>query len=89
MKQLTGEELEPVELIAGGFPCQPVSVAGQRRGLDDERWLWPEFARVVRVLRPRFVLVENVSGLLAQGMGDVLGDLAECGYDTEWVSMSY
>jgi len=73
-----------VDLVCGGFPCQPVSLAGKRRGQDDERWLWPEFARIVRLLRPRFVLVENVPGLLARGMGDVLGDLAACGYDAEW-----
>jgi DNA (cytosine-5)-methyltransferase 1 len=73
-----------VDLICGGFPCQPVSLAGKRRGQDDERWLWPEFARIVRLLRPRYVLVENVPGLLARGMGDVLGDLAASGYDCEW-----
>jgi len=79
-----GDAFGPVDLICGGFPCQPVSLAGKRRGQDDERWLWPEFARIVRVLRPRYVLVENVPGLLARGMGDVLGDLAESGYDCEW-----
>jgi DNA (cytosine-5)-methyltransferase 1 len=79
--------VDPVDLVCGGFPCQPVSVAGRRRGLDDPRWLWPEFARCVRVLRPRFVLVENVPGLLVRGMGDVLGDLARCGYDAEWDSL--
>lgn len=85
--ELTGGELEPVDLIAGGFPCQPVSIAGRRRGQDDERWLWPEFARILRVLRPRFVLVENVAGLLVRGMGDVLGDLASLGFDAEWDSI--
>jgi DNA (cytosine-5)-methyltransferase 1 len=81
--------VEPVDLIAGGFPCQPFSVAGQRRGKDDARWLWPEFATAVRLLRPRHVLVENVPGLLAGhgGMGDVLGDLARLGYDAEWDSV--
>ena len=73
-----------VDLICGGFPCQPVSHAGKRLGQADERWLWPEFARIVRLLRPRYVLVENVPGLLTRGMGDVLGDLAASGYDTEW-----
>lgn len=77
-----------VDLIAGGFPCQPVSVAGRRQGQDDERWLWPEFERVVRVLRPRYVLVENVPGLLHRGMGDVLGDLASLGFDAEWSTLS-
>lgn len=73
-----------VDLVCGGFPCQPVSLAGKRRAQDDERWLWPEFARILRVLRPRYVLVENVPGLLIRGMGDVLGDLAALGYDAEW-----
>ena len=76
--------LEEVDVICGGFPCQPVSVAGKQRGQDDERWLWPEFARVLGELRPRYALVENVPGLLVRGLGDVLGDLAELGYDAEW-----
>lgn len=76
-----------VDLLCGGFPCQPVSLAGRRRGQEDERWLWPEFARVIRLLRPRFVLVENVPGLLVRGMGDVLGDLSALGYDAEWDSL--
>lgn len=79
-----GSQLKPVDLIAGGFPCQPVSRAGVRRRRLDERWLWPEFARLLSDLRPRFVLVENVPGLLDGGMGDVLGSLAELGYDAEW-----
>ena len=78
------DTLEPVALICGGFPCQPVSVAGKRRAQADERWLWPEFARILRALRPRLVLVENVPGLLIRGLGDVLGDLAALGYDAEW-----
>jgi len=84
IREVDPHELERVTLLAGGFPCQPVSVAGKRLGQDDPRWLWPEFARFVRALRPSFVLVENVPGLLIRGMGDVLGDLAACGYDAEW-----
>lgn len=78
--------IERVDLICGGFPCQPVSVAGKRLAQADERWLWPAFALAVRELRPRYVLVENVPGLLARGggMGDVLRDLAGCGYVSEW-----
>jgi DNA (cytosine-5)-methyltransferase 1 len=72
------------DLVCGGFPCQPVSHAGKRLAQADERWLWPAFADIVRALRPRYVLVENVPGLLGRGMGDVLGDLAACGYDAEW-----
>lgn len=75
-----------VDILAGGFPCQPFSYAGERRGLSDERWLWAYFARAVRELRPRYVVVENVPGLAARGggMGRVVGDLAELGYDAEW-----
>jgi DNA (cytosine-5)-methyltransferase 1 len=79
-----GTVTAPVDLVSGGFPCQPVSLVGRRRKAEDERWLWPEFLRVVRLLRPRYVLVENVPGLLTAGMGDVLGGLAESGYDAEW-----
>jgi DNA (cytosine-5)-methyltransferase 1 len=80
--------LPRVDLLAGGFPCQPVSFAGRRQIQDDDRWLWPEFARCIRELRPRYVLVENVPGLLlGGGMDDVLGGLAELGYDTEWESI--
>ena len=76
--------LAEVDVICGGFPCQPVSQAGKQLAQDDERWLWPEFARIIRELRPRYALVENVPGLLVRGLGDVLGDLAELGYDAEW-----
>jgi len=73
-----------VDVIAAGFPCQPVSHAGRRKAQDDERWLWPEVERYVRVLRPRGLLLENVPGLLTAGFDDVLGGLAACGYDAEW-----
>lgn len=78
------KRLDPVDLVCGGFPCQPVSVAGRRKGQKDKRWLWPEFARILGLVRPRFVLVENTPGLLSLGMGEVLGDLALLGYDAEW-----
>lgn len=80
--------VEPVDVLAGGFPCQPISAAGRQLAQEDERWLWPEFARAVRTLRPRYVLVENVRNLLAVNGGsafsEVLADLAACGYDAEW-----
>jgi DNA (cytosine-5)-methyltransferase 1 len=78
------EDVERPDVVCGGFPCQPVSVAGRRRAQEDHRWLWPEVERCVRHLRPRYVLVENVPGLLVRGMGDVLGGLAALGYDAEW-----
>lgn len=81
-------EAERVDLIAGGFPCQDVSFAGLGAGLEGERsGLWFEMLRIVRELRPRFVLVENVSALLIRGMGRVLADLAASGYDAEWDSL--
>jgi DNA (cytosine-5)-methyltransferase 1 len=77
--------LASVDLIAGGFPCQDISNAGKRAGIDGERsGLWSEFHRIICELRPRFVLVENVAALLGRGMGRVLGDLAASGYDAEW-----
>lgn len=77
-------EVEPVDLICGGYPCQPFSLAGVRRGESDPRHLWPWFAVALRHLRPRWALLENVPGHLSLGFGRVLGDLAELGYDTEW-----
>lgn len=80
--------LEQVDLIAGGFPCQDLSIAGKGAGIDGQRsGLWAEFIRIVRELRPRYVLVENVAALLGRGMGRVLGDLAQSGYDAEWQSL--
>ena len=58
-----------VDLICGGFPCQPVSAAGARMGENDERWLWPEFVRVLRIFRPRIALLENTTGLFTLGFG--------------------
>lgn len=73
-----------VDVIAAGFPCQPISTAGKRLGRADERWLWPEVARAVRHVRPRHVVLENVPAILARGAGDVLSDLACLGYDVRW-----
>lgn len=78
--------LKPVDVICGGFPCQDVSKAGFRAGIEDgtRSGLWFEMCRVVCQLRPRFVVVENVTGLLERGIGRVLGDLASNGFDAEW-----
>ncbi len=76
---------EPVDVLCGGFPCQDISVAGRGVGIDGERsGLWSEFDRLIGELRPRYVVVENVSALLARGMGRVLGDLSARGFDAEW-----
>jgi DNA (cytosine-5)-methyltransferase 1 len=73
------------DVICGGFPCQDVSQAGLRRGIEGERsGLWKEYARIIGEVRPRYVIVENVAALLGLGMGIVLGDLAALGFDAEW-----
>jgi DNA (cytosine-5)-methyltransferase 1 len=77
--------VERVDLMAGGFPCQDLSYAGKGLGLSGPRsGLWSEYVRAIRVVGPRYVLVENVPGLLGRGMGAVLGDLAALGFDAEW-----
>lgn len=82
------EDVAHVDVVAGGFPCQPVSLAGKRLAQEDPRWLWPEFARVIRLVGPRYVIVENVPGLVVRGLGDVLRDLAEMGFDADWEIVS-
>lgn len=76
------------DVIAGGFPCQPVAQGGKKLRQQDIRWLWPEFARVIRLLEPRFVLLENTPGLLDGGMDTVLGDLSAMGLHAEWTVLS-
>jgi DNA (cytosine-5)-methyltransferase 1 len=74
-----------VDLICGGFPCQDISVAGKGAGLAGARsGLWHDFARIIRTVQPRWVVIENVPALTARGLGTVLGDLAEIGFDSEW-----
>jgi len=73
-----------VDCITAGFPCQPYSYAGKRRGTADDRWIWPDIARIIRMVGPSLVFLENVPGLLSGGLGHVLGDLADLGYDAEW-----
>ena len=78
-------DIEGIDLISGGFPCQDISQAGRGAGIKGERsGLWKEMLRIICEIRPRYVLVENVAALLGRGLGTVLGDLAESGYDAEW-----
>jgi DNA (cytosine-5)-methyltransferase 1 len=97
VREVGSHNLEAVDLICGGFPCQDLSPAGRGAGLDGARsGLWSEFARIVRELRPGYVVVENVPALLTgkgkrwdrAPVGRVLGDLAEAGYDAEWACLS-
>ncbi len=84
--------LTRVDLITGGMPCQPHSLAGLRKASADERNLWPEFHRIIRELRPKWVLCENVVGLLSSEdgrfFGGILRDLAQARYDAEWFVLS-
>jgi DNA (cytosine-5)-methyltransferase 1 len=85
VQALAGAAVGPVDVICGGFPCQDISVAGGRAGIRGPRsGLWSEYARLIGELRPRYVIVENVSALLNFGLGTVLGDMAALGLDAEW-----
>ncbi|NNH67804.1 DNA cytosine methyltransferase [Rhizobium laguerreae] len=89
VRELTADVLRrdgiSVDVICGGFPCQDVSHAGKRGGLEAARsGLWSEYGRLIGEIRPKFVIVENTPGLLSLGMGRVLGDLAARGYDAQW-----
>ena len=74
-----------VDIVSAGFPCQPFSAAGMRIGANDPRNMWPDTIRILREVGPRYALLENVPGLMAHDyFGEILGDLAEAGFDAEW-----
>ena len=74
-----------VDVVSGGFPCQDISLAGAGKGIDGERsGLWAEMARIINEVRPRIAFVENSPALTSRGLGRVLGDLAEMGFDAQW-----
>lgn len=81
-----------VDVICGGPPCQPVSFAGKQKGESDERWLWDDAIKVIRILRPRAAVLENPPALLTldrgRAFGRILADLAECGFDAAWEVLS-
>lgn len=79
-------DIGPIDVIAGGFPCQDISFAGKGAGINEgtRSGLWTEYARAIRDIQPRYVIVENVAALLTRGLDRVLGDLAACGYDATW-----
>jgi DNA (cytosine-5)-methyltransferase 1 len=82
--EVNWSQVEPVDIITGGYPCQPFSHAGSRKGKDDERHLWPYVRDAIHALRPKYAILENVSGHLTLGLADVLADLTEIGFNAEW-----
>ena len=77
-------EVPPIDILTGGYPCQPFSSAGNRKGKNDVRHLWPYVALAIDALRPRLCILENVRGHLSLGFGDVLADISRMGYDARW-----
>jgi len=90
VRNITKHNVEPVDILIGGFPCQSISVAGKQEGLEnaEKSGLWWEFHRIISELRPRIVVMENVPNVLRLGGLDILGSLAEIGYDAEWTIIS-
>ena len=84
IKKFNGKEWEgKIDIITGGFPCQPFSVNGKQKAKDDDRYLWDEMLRVIEEVKPKFVLGENVTGLVKLALDDVWTSLEDAGYSTE------
>jgi DNA (cytosine-5)-methyltransferase 1 len=84
IKEINWQEIQRPNIIAGGYPCQPFSQAGKRKGTQDPRHLWPWVREAISQLRPDYAILENVPGHLTLGGTEVIGALTEIGYDAEW-----
>jgi len=87
LREIDWASLGHVDIITAGYPCQPFSSAGLRKGVEDERHLWPYIAHGIGFLRPRLVVLENVAAHLRRGFDAVAQDLAEIGYDATWTTL--
>ena len=83
IRTLNGEDYAGIDIITGGYPCQPFSTAGKRKGADDPRHLWPEMFRIIKQARPTWVVCENVAGHITKGLDDVCDDLEGEDYKTQ------
>ena len=84
LKEVDWTTVKPIDILTAGYPCQPFSNAGLRKGLNDERHIWPSIKEIISQLRPNIVILENVRGHLTIGFKEVLQDLTEIGYDAVW-----
>ena len=84
IKDIDWASLEPIDILTAGYPCQPFSHAGYRKGTDDERHIFPYILEAISILRPRWVILENVRGHLSLGLKEVLAGLTSIGYDAKW-----
>jgi len=84
IRQINWAKVPSVDVITGGYPCQPFSTAGHRKGANDDRHLWPYVRNAICTMGPKFTILENVRGHLTLGFSDVLADLANDGFNAEW-----
>lgn len=84
IKSINWAELEPVDILTAGYPCQPFSHAGERKGTDDPRHIFPYIVKAISTIRPKWVILENVRGHLTLGFKEVLAELTHLGYDVKW-----
>lgn len=84
IKSINWSELEPVDILTAGYPCQPFSHAGERKGTDDPRHIFPYIVKAISTIRPEWVILENVRGHLTLGFKEVLAELTHLGYDVKW-----
>ncbi len=88
VRNITKNNIEQVDILCGGFPCQDISPAGKREGINGEKsGLWWEMHRIISELQPKAVIMENVAAITIRGLGTVLGSLSEIGYDASWCTI--
>lgn len=84
LKTIDWTQVEPIDILTAGYPCQPFSTAGSRKGIQDDRHIFPYIMEAIRQLRPKIIVLENVRGHFTLGFREVLGSLASNGYDARW-----